>query len=523
MSTRSSSSWFGDRRWTRWGRHLRLVLVGGVAVVLGGLCARLGLLGPALLVVLVGGGVAVGTVLHWPRLGFWGTVVMAIIGLGIKRYIPAPMGLSVDVLLTLTWIGLVVPTAGRIDWSKANRLPVWAALIWMAYVTLEVLNPEAASRIAWAYAMRGVALYFVLTVPLVLLLIDRRRDLNLFLTIWFVLSILASLNGLRQKYIGLGPFEWRWLNSGAAVQHLLFGKLRVFSFMSDAGQFGAAQGHAAVVSGIMAIGKGFSWPRRLFYGATALLGLTGMFISGTRGALAVPFLGGVTYLVLSKNWRAILAGGVGMGVVYALLMYTWIGSGIYEIQRFRMALRRGLDTPSMQVRLRNQERLARYMSENPVRFTIGNGIGSVGSWGRRFSPGTWLARFPPDSWYVRLWADTGTAGLVLYLGLWMLILGYSAILLWRVRDPALRQTLIGLHAGIMGIMLASYGNQVLGQMPTGILIYTSVGYLAMAPRLDAPNATFPAPEPPSSRTDAQQPTGLVQSSSFRSSEPDAQA
>jgi hypothetical protein len=164
-------------------------------------------------------------------------------------------------------------------------------------------------------------------------------------------------------------------------------------------------------------------------------------------------------------------------------MYTSIGSSVYQIQRFRDALQRGSDTPSMQVRLRNQERLARYMKADPVRYAIGGGIGSVGSWGRRFSPGTWLAQFPPDSWYVRLWAETGTVGLGLYLGLWMLLMGYGAVLVWRVEDPQLRQALIGLHAGIMGILVASYGNQVLGQLPTGILVYASLAYLSMAPRL----------------------------------------
>ncbi len=468
-----------------WTTSLQLALVGGAAIGLGGVCARLGLLGPVLLVALVGGGAVAALLLQRPRLGFWATLLLAILGLGLKRYVPVPMGLTVDSLLVLTWIGLVVPAADRLDWHKANRPATWAALLWMAYVGLQLFNPEAPSRLGWAYAMRGVGLHFALVVPLVLLLLDRRRDLDWFLTIWFVLSILGTLNGLRQKFIGLDPFEWQWLRDGAAVQHLLFGRLRIFSFFSDAGQFGAAQGHVAVVAGIMTLGRELTWRRRLFYGLTALCGVIGLFISGTRGAIAVPFLGGVTYLVLSKNWRAILLGVAAMAVAYGFFMYTWIGSGVYQIQRFRMALRNGSDTPSMQVRLRNQERLARYMKAAPVRYAIGGGIGSVGSWGRRFSPDTWLAQFPPDSWYVRLWAETGTVGLGLYLALWALLMGYGAVRVWRVRDPELRQALIGLHAGIMGILMASYGNQVLGQLPTGILVYASLAYLSLAPRLDA--------------------------------------
>ena len=490
-----SQSALGDIPPERWGHALRLVLVGGAAVGLGGVCAWLGLLGPVLLVGLVGGVAATAVVLRRPRLGFWATLVLAVVGLGIKRYVSAPLGLTVDILLVLTWIGLVVPAAGRLDWHKAHHPVVWGALLWMGYVTFQLLNPEAASPLAWVYAMRGVGLHFALVVPLVLLLLDRRRDLDWFLTIWFVLSILGTLNGLRQKFIGLDPFEWQWLRSGAAVQHMLFGKLRIFSFFSDAGQFGAAQGHVAVVSGIMTIGRGLSVRRRLFYGLTALCGIVGLFLSGTRGAMAVPFFGGVTYLVLSKNWRAILLGVAALAMVYAFFMYTWIGSGVYQIQRFRMALRNGSDTPSMQVRLRNQARLARYMKANPVRYAVGGGIGSVGSWGRRFSPGTWLARFPPDSWYVRLWAETGTVGLGLYLSLWILLMAHGAVLLWRIEDPHLRQALTGLHAGIVGILVASYGNQVLGQLPTGILVYASLAYLSMAPRLADASPSHPSEEP----------------------------
>lgn len=488
-----SSPFPGDPSRTTWTQYLRFLLVGGGTVVLGGLCARLGLLGPLLLVALVGGGVVCSIIFRWPRLGFWSVVVMSIIALGIKRMVPTlPLGLSVDVLLVLTWAGLLLPTAGRLNWEKANRLPVWAALIWMGYVALQLLNPEAASRLAWAYAMRGVGLYFFLTIPLIFLLMDRRRDLDWFLLIWFGLSILGSLNGLRQKHLGLLPFEWGWLRSGAAETHILFGKLRIFSFLSDAGQFGGAQGHVAVVAGIMALGTNFSWKRRAFYATTSVLGLVGMFIAGTRGAIAVPAVGGATYLFLSRNWRTIALSSVVLVGTYILLMHTSIGNNIYSVQRFRSALQKGLDVPSMQVRLRNQKRLARYLSDDPVRFAVGGGIGSAGSFGRRFSPNTWLAQFPPDSWYVRLWATTGTIGLTLYLGLWLAMMGYGAVLVFRVRDPTLRQALSGLHAGIMGIMVASYANPVLGQIPTSILTYTSLGYLFLAPDLDGANTPFPA-------------------------------
>jgi hypothetical protein len=63
---------------------------------------------------------------------------------------------------------------------------------------------------------------------------------------------------------------------------------------------------------------------------------------------------------------------------------------------------------------------------------------------------------------------------------------YGAMLIWvllisvrnveRMRDPENRYYLIALICGIAGIMAASYGNQVLGQIPTGILIPLAMHY-----------------------------------------------
>src|SRR5665648_1298568 len=80
-----------------------------------------------------------------------------------------------------------------------------------------------------------------------------------------------------------------------AVTHMLFGKLRVFSFYTDAGQFGAAQGQAAVVFGILALNVK-NLKLKLFYTLVALAGIYGMMVSGTRGAIAVPIMGFALYL-----------------------------------------------------------------------------------------------------------------------------------------------------------------------------------------------------------------------------------
>jgi hypothetical protein len=49
-----------------------------------------------------------------------------------------------------------------------------------------------------------------------------------------------------QMTMGVDFAEQEWLNEGSYKTHILFGKLRVFSFFSDAGQFELIKGILAL-------------------------------------------------------------------------------------------------------------------------------------------------------------------------------------------------------------------------------------------------------------------------------------
>lgn len=415
-----------------------------------------------------------------PRWGLVATLAAAFFGVGITRYVPAPTGLLVDAFLALALLAVLVRPY-EWDGSRLNNGAVWAVAVWMVYNVFQLANPEAQSVAAWFYAVRGVALYPVLAVPLFLLLLRDRRDLDRMLWLWIGFSVLGALWGMKQKLVGLDAAEQAWLSvPGNFTTHMLFGKLRVFSFYSDSGQFGAAMGHVGLVAIILALGPA-SRGRKLLLWAAGLLGLYGLLISGTRGAMAVPLVGFFVYFLLSGNWRLLVVGMLALLMVYGLLRFTTVGHNIYEVRRMRTAVVEGKDNASLQVRLENQKKLKAYLASRP----FGGGVGSGGYWGQRFSPGTFLANLALDSWYVKIWAEQGPVGLWLYLvGLAALLTGALRRLL-RVRDAALRQRLAALFAGLCGIAVASYGNQVLGQMPTGIVFAFSLAALYLAPRLDA--------------------------------------
>ena len=172
--------------------------------------------------------------------------------------------------------------------------------------------------------------------------------------------------------------------------------------------------------------------------------------------------------------------GAIMGIsVFVFFKYTTIAQGNYQIRRMRSAF--DPNDPSLQVRLENQRNLKTYLASRP----FGGGLGSSGNWGKRFSPNTFLANTATDSWYVAIWAEQGIVGLLLHLFILFYVLIKSAfVLMFKIRNDWLRFRMIALICGFFGIMVASYGNGVLGQMPTGIIIYMSMAFLFMAKKFD---------------------------------------
>ncbi|MCD6354853.1 MAG: hypothetical protein J7L95_04820 [Prolixibacteraceae bacterium] len=416
-----------------------------------------------------------------PRIGIIGLYILNFIALGTTRYIKGvPLGLGIDVHFVLIYLALFFKSFfQKVPWENAKNDLVLLAIVWYGYALFQLVNPEAVSRIAWFYAMRGVALYMLLTIPVIFILFNKQKDLTLFFKIWAVLSLLGTFKGIMQKFIGPDPWEQAWLDGGGALTHILFGKLRIFSFFSDAGQFGGAQGMAGTVFLILALNQKKSKRLKLFYGFVGVMGLYGMMISGTRGAIAVPIMGFATYVVLQKNIKVIVTGLVVGIMVIAFFKYTTIGNSNYTIYRIRTAF--DPNNPSLQVRLENQRKLKPYLASRP----FGGGLGSAGNWGMRFTPNTFLANTPTDSWYVMIWAEQGVVGLMLHLFiLFYIVIKSSYIIAFKLKDKWTKAQMGALTSGIMGIMAGSYGNGLLGQMPTGIIIYSGMAFLFLAQKLD---------------------------------------
>jgi hypothetical protein len=416
------------------------------------------------------------------KIGLYSIQIAGYFIVGINRYTGpvAPFGLIADSLFVLLFLIIVIKNFYTgVNWRPLAKDISLLGLIWMAWITFEIINPEANSFEAWFYTMRGIAFYFFIGIPLVLMLMRQPKDMEKYLYIWGIFTILATLKGFQQLNIGLDPFEQKWLNGPASDTHLLFGKLRVFSFLSDAGQFGASQAQALVVGGIIAYHSNV-WRKKIFFGIVAICGLYGMFISGTRGAIAVPGIGFFYYLILTKNTRLVLVGLImGLGV-YIFFAHTTIMQSNYQVNRMRTAF--DPNDASFQVRLANQRILKEYLSSRP----IGGGIGHAGKRALKYNPNGFLANVATDSWYVLIWAENGAIGLTLHFFiLFYIVLKATYYIMFRVRDNELNARLMAILSSIMGILMANYGNAVMGQFPTSINVYYGMAFLFLAKHFDA--------------------------------------
>lgn len=407
-----------------------------------------------------------------PVLSLYSTLFFSFFVNGVGRYFDAgPLGLSIDIFLTLGLLSEFFKSFDDGPWPDIKGNPVLLAIyVWGAYCLMELFNPEAKSKIAWFYAMRAVLLYPYLLVFLGVILMRTEEHFERVIKIWALFSCFATLWGARQLFIGLDSYEQAWMDSGYYVTHLLFGKLRVFSFYSDAGQYGAAMGHIGLICILFSLAR-YPREKKIFYLCCGLFTVWGMAISGTRGAIFVVIGGFMMYLFMYKNYKMLMIGGLIAGSFFVMLKYTKIGQSNYQINRMRTAF--DPNDPSLQLRLMNQAKLRSYLSSRP----IGGGIGSAGFWGIRFSPGTFLAVTALDSWYVKIWAECGVIGLYLYIGVLLSIMGYFGFKLWYIPPCLMRDKLVALYSGLFGILVACYGNQVLGQLPTNIVFFMSISFL----------------------------------------------
>lgn len=417
-----------------------------------------------------------------PVYAFFGLFVINyfIMGIGRYTYDTLPVGTLLDALIAYNLMVLLLHSMfRRVEWRRAGTFLTFMAAIWMIYGILEVVNPETVSVSGWFSSVRGISFHFFFIVVLAQVILDDYRYLRYILYIWSILTLLAVVKALVQKFIGFDSTELFWLFTlGRHTTHIIHSGVRYFSFFSDAASFGAEMGLSMVVFSISALYFRRKWLKIYFF-IVAAAACYGMLISGTRSALAVPFVGYVIYILMSKNVKIIVLGAICLIGAFIFLNYTHIGQGNALIRRARSAF--DTSDPSLVLRFENQKKLRYLMRDKP----FGAGIGHGGGKAKEFAPDSPISQIPTDSWFVMIWVETGVVGLLMHLTILLTVIGRGMFLvMFRLRHPQLRGTIAALTAGVAGIVTMSYANEVLGQIPQGVILYLSMAFIYLSPIYD---------------------------------------
>jgi hypothetical protein len=75
---------------------------------------------------------------------------------------------------------------------------------------------------------------------------------------------------------------------------------------------------------------------------------------------------------------------------------------------------------------------------------------------------------------------------LIWFGIMVYIVGKMTGIIWKTRDPVMRNKLAALCCGATGMLLCNYGNEVMNQMPSSIIVYTSWLLIWLSPRWDTP-------------------------------------
>lgn len=394
--------------------------------------------------------------------------------LSLSSYIDIKLGVA-TVLITLAVFMLIIIKGiyNKLEWKRSINPMFVIYMIWTAYCILEMGNPNHVQE-AWNVSITQYAVYPLICALLVPISITKKPHIHWLLIIWSIFILFASLKGYWQKNHGFNERELYFLYElGGARTHIIWSGIRYFSVFTDAANYGVHMGMAIVGFGISAVYTK-SKTLKLYYILVVIAAIYGMFISGTRAAIAVPLAGIFLFTLLSGNIKIFsTATVVGIGIIF-FFNFTTIGEGNQNIRRMRTAFNPTKDA-SYQVRKANQERMKILMANKP----FGYGIG-LGGKAEKYHPKE-LMPYPPDSWMVNVWTDTGIVGLTIYILIHSILFLYCCwILLFKVSDNMLKGLLAAWLCVSFGYFVAAFANDVM-QYPNSIVVYTGFALCVTAP------------------------------------------
>ncbi|MCR6639130.1 MAG: hypothetical protein NVV82_09145 [Sporocytophaga sp.] len=99
-------------------------------------------------------------IFSFPISGIIMAMVVGLIVNGVTRYVSAPLGTSLDLVLVISILSALFSVSYD-NVKRLNNSLIWVLLFWTGFTILEILNPEAVSFEAWFYAVRAISFYII--------------------------------------------------------------------------------------------------------------------------------------------------------------------------------------------------------------------------------------------------------------------------------------------------------------------------------------------------------------------------
>lgn len=388
----------------------------------------------------------------------------------------APIGTSMDALELLLVLGFFLKQKYNRNWKIYADPISYLIIAWICYNFFEVVNPMAASVLAWVYTVRTVAIimlmYFVFSYQ-----INDLKFVKLLIKTWLLLSVIGAVYGYAQEVNGYFPYEWAALRKNPLTMHLNFqmGHWRKFSIFSDP----VVYAYNMVITSALCLGLLFGKRggfKKFVLVFLIILFMSAMLFSGTRaGYVLLPACIGML-VVLYFNFRVLLVSGF-LAMIFIVLIFMPTSNGM--LLRFQSAFRPSNDA-SFNERTKNQAFIKPYIQSHP----IGAGLGAVGVWGQKFAPNSPLSKFPPDSTYVRVAVELGPIGLFLFCMLIFKALQMGINNFFLIKDDEIKNYTLGMVLVIFAFAIGSYPQQSIVQFPSNIMFYLCIALINVLKRLD---------------------------------------
>ncbi len=419
--------------------------------------------------------IVVGLVIY-PKFGIIVYLILSFTIMFWLRYgITFPLGTLMDGMLALFILGLFIKQKQQKDWLIfKNPISTWI-LIWIIYNILEFGNPAAESRLAWVYTIRNMALvammYFIFMYN-----IRSKQYIRLILKCWLGFMVFAALYASKQEFIGFAGFEEQYNNSpGIPLLLFLAGHWRKYSVFSDPVTFA----YNMAIASLLCVGL-LAGPLKMYKKLILILFigilLINMIFSGTRGAFPLVPAGLVLYCILKFSKKILIFGIIAAMFIGLLIVMPTTNQNIL---RFQTAFRPNQDA-SFAVRKINQARIKPYIWSHPM----GGGLGSVGEWGKKFSPGSYLSNFPPDSGYVRTTVELGWIGLLIFCCMIFTIIKTGIDNYFKIKDPELKSYCLAMVIMVFTWNIANFPQEALVQYPSNVIFYLTIALINVTLRLD---------------------------------------